>query len=112
MASLNSIFNPPDCNLCRSRETCLLSSAPNLQCTVSDMEKVVIKYRWKEYISKHAMKVYQGSEKEVVCVPQVTQLKQRQPRAIQWPSTSLNFQPESLSRIQRCFFLFLPKHTL
>lgn len=89
-----------------------MSSALNLQCTVPDTEKVVIKYRWKEYISKHAMKVYQGSEKEVVCVPQVTQLKQRQPRAIQWPSTSLNFQPESLSRIQSCFFLFFPKHTL
>lgn len=73
VASLNSIFNPPDCNPHQSRETCLVSSVLNLQCIVLGTEEVVIKYRQKEQINKHAMRVPQGSEKEAVCVPHATQ---------------------------------------
>lgn len=58
------------------------------------------------------MKAPRGSETEALCVPQVTQLEHGQRRAIQWPSTSLDFQSEILSRIQNRFFLFPPKHTL
>lgn len=44
------------------------------------MEEVVIQYRWGDYTSKHAMRVPPGTEREEMCMPQVTQPEHRQPK--------------------------------